>query len=335
MGPAITGLGFSVPGKLRTNDDPVFAWIKQNHPAYADSFKGFRDRRILAEGKALSALMSRAALAALADAGVAADEVGLILGLGSVGPLTSPNVLAEVHRDVGLPRGCQIIPLETEHTVFNDALVVADAMLRSRPGLRNALVVCGCDWSRHVSYHEATCIGAADGAGAAVVSLTDDPSCFRVVDSAVETDTSFVGAMRMAARATGIAEPAAPYDPTLYTTPLMYYGEEAQKAFQTFGVGVPPRLIAELLARNALSAAEICLIAHQASSVLTDAWLSAVGPGQFLTTIESYANMTIASVPVTLASRYGEIETSRLVLLTLGMQQQASAVLLARDPLPS
>lgn len=40
----VTGVGFAAPDQIRTNDAPVFEWIRTHTPSHADLFKGF-DRR--------------------------------------------------------------------------------------------------------------------------------------------------------------------------------------------------------------------------------------------------------------------------------------------------
>lgn len=326
----VKGVGFAVPDEIRGNDAPIFEWIKANKPPHSDLFAGFDQRRILAPGETLETLMATAATRAMADAGLAAGDIDLLIGVASVSDYVSPNGLVQLHQQLGLPARCQALPLGTEFTIFNDGLVLAEALIRTGRGLRNALIVCGCNWSRHVSYHEATCIGAADGAGAAVMAVTEDQDRFALVDVVTDTYTKYYGAMRMAIRQVGPIDPPPPYLPESFTTPLMYLGDEAAKQYQEYGAKVPPRIVDRLLRRNGLAADEITLIAHQASSVLIDAWTTAIKPGQYLSTLTEYANMTSASVPVTLAARYGEIARNNLVLLTIGMQQQTSAVLLRR-----
>ena len=326
----IKGVGFAVPEQVRTNDAPVFDWIKANPPPHTDLFQGFDQRRILAPGQPLVELMAEAAAAALVDAELGAGDIDLLIGAASVATYISPNDLVALHQTLNLPPRCQVLPLGTEFTIFNDGLVLAEALIRTGRGLRNALVVCGCNWSRHVSYHEATCIGAADGAGAAVMAVTDDPQRFALVDVVTDTDTGYFGAMHMSARPAGTIDPPPPYLAESFTTPLMYIGDEGASSYKEYGAKIPPRIVDRLLRRNGLAANEITLIAHQASSVLSGAWAEAIRPGQYLSTLTEYANMTSASVPVTLAALYPEIARDNLVLLTIGLQQQTSAVLLRR-----
>jgi 3-oxoacyl-[acyl-carrier-protein] synthase-3 len=327
----ITGVGFAVPRTVRKNDDPIFDWIHSNEPDYAALFKGFEERRVLAADETIVDLMATATRAALADAGLVTEDIDLLIGIASVSDFVTPNALVQVHRELGLPPRCQVLPIGTEFTTFNDSIVLAEAMIRTGRGIRNALIICGCNWTWHVSYHEATAIGAADGAGAAVIGVTARKDSFSFVDVVTETQTNFYGAMRMAGRSVKIISPPPPYPAEAYTTPLMYFGGEAAKSFNEFGEKAPPEIVHRLLKRNGVNPDEITIISHQTSSVLIDAWNAAIKPRQYLTTLKTFANMTVASVPVTLAARYDEIECDHLVLLTLGMQQQASAVLLRRQ----
>jgi 3-oxoacyl-[acyl-carrier-protein] synthase-3 len=326
----ITGLGFALPETVRRNDDPVFDWIRHNNPDYAKLFQGIDERRVLAPGESLDALMLAAAVQALDDAGLAPGTIDLLIGLVSVSDYVTPNALVKLHDDLGLPARCRVLPIGTEFTTFNDSLVLADAMIRTGSGIGNVLIACGCNWTRHVSYHEATSIGAADGAGAAIMSTLVDQRRFAFVDVVTETRSKYYGAMWMAGRESGQIEPPPPFPAELYTTPLMYFGADAAKSFAEFGETAPVRAVHSLLSRNGVKPDQITLISHQTSSVLSGAWDKAIGPGQYITTLKDYGNMTLASVPVTLAMRRSEIARDHLVLLTLGMQQQTSAVLMRR-----
>lgn len=327
----VNGLGFAVPETVRRNDDPIFDWIRKNNPDYAKLFQGIEERRVLAPGETLDGLMLAAASRALEEAELAPRDIDLLIGLASVSDYVTPNALVKLHADLGLPDHCQALPVGTEFTTFNDALVLADAMIRTGRGIGNVLIACGCNWTRHVSYHEATCIGAADGAGAAVMGPLVDRSRFALVDVVTDTQSKYYGAMWMGGRESGAIDPPPPYSPALYTTPLMYFGAEAAKSFAEFGEKAPVQAVQRLLSRNGVDPGAITLMSHQTSSVLIEAWGKAIGPGQYITTLTDFGNMTVASVPVTFAMRRREIAHDHLVLLTLGMQQQTSAVLLRRQ----
>ena len=149
----ILGVGHAVPALVRTNSDPAFSWLLAQRPENVDLFVGFEERRVLGVGESLGSLMAAAARA-LAIAGVAAGEVDLLLGYGSVGEYLEPNALAQVHRDLALPEDAWVLPVASGYTNFLDGLHLARALLESGRA-RRALVVCGCDWTRRVDYRRA------------------------------------------------------------------------------------------------------------------------------------------------------------------------------------
>ena len=326
---AVAGVGYSVPPLVRTNDDPVFDWLKQHQASGQDLFKGYKERRILAcpdnlsdLPRSLPDLMVPAARQALADAGLAPGQVEALLGDASVSEYYTPNELAEVHRRLGLPASAWIMPVN-QISGFNTSLLLAQGLVQAGR-CRNALIVCGCNWTRHVSYRTAQSVSAADGAGAAVVARTADRSRFAMADAESVCATADYGAMYMA------GDPVRTADGTCYTRPYFHITDAGLAAFKDFGEKAPADAANRLLARNGLNGSQICLISHQASRVLLDAWKSAVGPGQYLDTLESFANMVGANVPVNLAYHRDRVEKDELVLLAVGPEFTASALLLRR-----
>ncbi|MEG4516347.1 MULTISPECIES: 3-oxoacyl-[acyl-carrier-protein] synthase III C-terminal domain-containing protein [unclassified Microcoleus] len=329
-GIGIIGTGYAVPSQIRTNDDPIFDWLKQHPVPGQDLFKGYKERRVLSSGESVTELMVQAALVAIKDAGLNIGEIDALLGYDSVSEYLTPNGLAKVHQQLGLSPTTWIFPINDEYTNFNTGLLMANALVRARQ-VRNALVVCGCNWTRYVSYHTPQSISASDGAGAAVVGELRDPSQFTLVDAENSVYTKVYGCMYMQPDA--IARDAFDFQNNpeqIYTRPYFHITPTGQQAFVEFIEKEPPRLIHRLLERHGIRGADIALITHQASTVLMDAWASAIAPAQYLQTLETFANMTLASIPVNLAYFYREIKTEYLVLLGLGTELKTAALLLKR-----
>ncbi|MEG3922266.1 3-oxoacyl-[acyl-carrier-protein] synthase III C-terminal domain-containing protein [Microcoleus sp. POL10_C6] len=329
-GIAIIGTGYAVPSQIRTNDDPIFDWLKQHPVLDQDLFKGYKERRVLSSGESVTDLMVKAALVAIKDARLNIGEIDALLGYDSVSEYLTPNGLAKVHQQLGLSPTTWIFPINDEYTNFNTGLLMANALVRARQ-VRNALVVCGCNWTRYVSYHTPQSISASDGAGAAVVGELRDPSQFTLVDAENSVYTKVYGCMYMQPDA--IAPDALDFQNNLeqiYTRPYFHITPQGQQAFVEFIEKEPPILTHRLLERHGLRGADIALITHQASTVLMDAWASAIAPAQYLQTLETFANMTLASIPVNLAYFYREIKTEYLVLLGLGTELKTAALLLKR-----
>jgi 3-oxoacyl-[acyl-carrier-protein] synthase-3 len=326
---AVVGVGYCVPRIVRTNDDPIFNWLKQHQPPGQDLFRGYKERRILAcpecicdLPKTLADLMVPAALQALNQAGIGPSDVDAILGDASVSEYYTPNELADIHRRLGLPASAWIVPINLMAN-FNTSLLVADSLVRAGR-CRNVLIVCGCNWTRYVSYRTPQSISAADGAGAAVVARTSSATTFALVDAETIDETADYGSMYMA------GDPCRTADGPGFSPPYYHITDAGLTNFQIFGERAPAEAVNRLLQRNGLESRQICLISHQASRVLLDAWNAAIAPGQYLETLELFANMVAANVPVNLAYHFSRIEKNDLVLLAIGPEFMTSALLLKR-----
>ncbi|CAN5843306.1 MAG: 3-oxoacyl-ACP synthase [Gemmatimonadetes bacterium] len=328
----ILGAGYTVPANIRTNDDPIFDWLRQNTPPDQSLFVGYDRRHVLSPGETLDDIMIPAATRALDAAGVAARDIDLLLGYASVSEFIMPNALARVHHALNLPARCWILPLNNEYSNFNAAVVLATAMIESGRAA-NALIVCGGNWTQYVNYHTPQSVSAADGAGAAVVGRTADPSRFVVVDYENETQSGSYGVMYMqpdpitGTAATGAGTSAQP----AFTRPYFHITQAGFEEFQQFGGNVPPQVVKRLLDRHGLTGSDITLIAHQTSAGLITLWKNAIQPALFLESLQTMANMTLASIPVNLACFYDRIQTPHLVLLGIGPELHTNAVLLRRD----
>jgi 3-oxoacyl-[acyl-carrier-protein] synthase III len=308
--PAIVGTGFFVPPQVRDNDDPIFRTV----PPGEGLFDGYDERRVLGPGESVGWLMIEAGRAALQAAALEPSAVDILLGYGSVSRWVTPNVLAEVHDGLGLGARVPALPLADDFTNFNSAVIVADALIRTG-SVKTALIACGGNWTQHVDYHTEQAISAGDGAGAAVIAPSTDPRQWTLVDHEHVTESAWYGAMYM--------------DDTFQIT------QQGVAAFRAFGGGTAPTVMEALLDRNQIEdAASVTLITHQASSKLIDAWgqRPRLSGARFLNTIKQYGNPVLAGVPITLAALGGTIQTDSLILFCLGVQQQASAVLLERQP---
>ncbi len=317
---SILGTGYTVPASIRRNDDPIFDWLRAHQPAGQDLFKGYDERRVLSDGASLMDLLVPAALNALDAAGVSRRDIDLVLGDASVSEYITPNALARLHAELELPPHAWVLPINNEFSNFNAGLVMASALIDAGRA-HHALIVCGSNWTRFVDYHTAPSISAADGAGAAVVG--PGTRGFAVVDYETRNDTSYYGTMYM--------QPDV-IRPDEYTAPRYHITAAGQRGFVEFGEKQPIAVTLRLLERHGLGGADISLISHQASSVLSDLWVSAIRPAQYLHTLPLLANMTVANLPVNLAYFHDRIEKDHLVLLGIGPDMHTNALLLRRQP---
>jgi 3-oxoacyl-[acyl-carrier-protein] synthase-3 len=334
----ITGRGYALPQTKRSNDDPVFSWLRSNDPSSLNHyFTGYMTRHVLGPDENVVDLMVSASEDAMQMACLRSRDVDLLLGFASVSRYIMPNELAEVHQRLGLGQHCWVVPINSEYSNFNASVVFADAVVHSGRA-RNALIVCGGNWSQYVNYHTSASVSAGDGAGAAVMQPTSDASTFRVVDIETITNTRNTwGHMMMAADYIGTAptlslpvQGGALNDPGVFTQPYFHLDSDGIKEFTSFGVCAPIDATRQLLLRNVLHSEEVTIICHQTSRYLMDRWSQELAPHKLVDTLSTFANMTLATIPVNLAFAYDQIETDYLVLLGIGPELHSNALLMRR-----
>lgn len=314
----ILGLGHALPEQVRHNDDPIFDDLRRSAAAGAQSeqalFYGNRERRYLASEESLAGLTAQAGSAALNDAGLKAQDVHRLYGYLSVSDYIAPNALYDVHRRMGLPESALVVPVQSEFSNFLLSFVLASEAIRCGQS-QHALLVAGSGWTRNMDYTQGHAIGIGDGAGAAVIGLSDR---LALVDWAADTFSQEYGAMTMRRW----PDKALDY-PTYGIDP-----SAGVQAFLSTGMDGPPKLVQRLLAKNGVSASDMTLITHQATRKLMDHWAERIQPRAYLDTYEELGNMVIASIPVTLAKRVREVETPWLVLVGLGIGAHQMALLI-------
>ncbi len=162
----ITGLGVNVPDRIVTNDelarhvDTSDEWIRER--------TGIRERRMASEGEALTDIALPAARAALADAGVAASEIDLLICATVTPDMMFPTSSALMADTLG-STDAAAYDLLAGCTGFMYAVAQAYGMLAS--GLsRRALVIGGDVLSSLLDWNDrSTLVIFGDGAGAVVM----------------------------------------------------------------------------------------------------------------------------------------------------------------------
>jgi 3-oxoacyl-[acyl-carrier-protein] synthase-3 len=162
----ITGLGVHVPDKVMTNDE--LAEIVDTSDAWIQERTGIRERRIASQDEALTDVALPAARDALADAGVAAEDIDLLVCATVTPDMMFPTSSAILADTLGMPRAAAY-DLLAGCTGFVYAIAQAYGMLAS--GLsRRALVVGGDVLSKILDWEDrSTLVLFGDGAGAVVM----------------------------------------------------------------------------------------------------------------------------------------------------------------------
>jgi len=338
--PRIIGSGWQVPRTIRKNEDPIFNWLHDNKPDLKKQFAGYDKRHVLAEGENLIDIMLPAALKALHNANKKPEEIDLLIGIGSVSEYIMPNMLTEVHKRLGLPSNVWVIPVANDYSNFGSSLFFADSLIAANR-VKNVLICIGGNWTRNVNYHTAQSISAADGAGAAVMSLSEDESKWYVADQCTVTDSSYFGSMYSKGLPTTVNPPITMegaegvYYKELFSPHFFQITPEGQVGFREFGGARALSAVTDLLKKNDLSPADMSFMPHQTSQVLINMWCEKLKPpaGQVLSTIKEFANMTVATPALNFAffEEKDEIEKDNLVVMALGADMHCNAMLLKRN----
>jgi len=322
--PAVIATGSKVPEKIRTNDDPIFGYLKSH--GGSKLFTGYKERRVLGPEEFVEDIMVEASTRALASANLDVGDIDLVLGYASVGRWEAPNQLTHAVKNLGIRTSVPVIPVNNEFAVFTAGLTMASLFVESGRA-KNALICVGTNWTRYVDYETQPAISAGDGAAAAVVANSSDPARFVVKDHMVNYYPEYLGGMYMAAD-----EVTPPDDPPSYRSPTFHLNDLGIAGFKDAGANGPVDMTRKIVANNGLELSEITFIGHQASQVLNDHWKSSLGlrEDQFMTTIARYANMTSASVGVNFDRCYDNITTDHVVIMALGLDIAVHVVLLER-----
>lgn len=162
----ITGLGHYVPERVLTNFD--LEKIVETNDEWIRSRTGIKERHIVAEGESTADLAYEAAVAALQDANMGADEIDLIIVATCTPDFQFPATAALVQDRLGAK--CAAFDLEAACSGFVYGLVVASQFIATG-AMRNVLVIGAEVMSRVVDWTDRnTAVLFGDGAGAAVVS---------------------------------------------------------------------------------------------------------------------------------------------------------------------
>ena len=163
---AIVGLGTYVPEGVVTNGD--LEKLVETSDQWIRERTGIERRHFAAKGTTTYSLATAAGRAALADAGVAAEELDMILVATSTPDAPFPSTACRVQGELGVP-GAVAFDLLAACTGFVYGLSVADAYIAS--GRAETVLVIGAEvLSRNLDWGKrGTAVIFGDGAGAAVL----------------------------------------------------------------------------------------------------------------------------------------------------------------------
>ena len=169
---SVTGTGLYAPDRVVSN-----AYFNELYGEDVDSFlrehRNIHERRYAADGQSTSDLATEAARDALADAGLTATDVDLIVVSTDTPDFISPSTSAVVQDKLGAPNAATF-DINTACAGFVTALDTGRKFLEADPQYEHVLVIGAYLMSRFIDFDAKNIASLfADGAGAAVLSATD------------------------------------------------------------------------------------------------------------------------------------------------------------------
>ena len=302
----IKGVGGYLPARVVTNAD--LAKLVDTSDAWITERTGIKERRIAAEGELTSTMGAIAARAALDDAGLAPEDIDLIILATSTPDQTFPASAVAVQAELGITQGAAF-DVQAVCSGFIFALTTADNYLKSGM-FKRALVIGAEAFSRILDWEDrSTCVLFGDGAGAVVVEAQKL--------NGVMTDR---GILATCLRSDGR------YRDKLYvdggpssTGTVGHLRMDGPEVFR-HAVTKISEVIGTILDQAGYKASDIdWFVPHQANKRILDGAAKKLGldKNRIIITLDKHANTSAASIPLALntARADGRIKTGDLVLL--------------------
>lgn len=306
----LLGTGAYVPEQVRTNAD--FAEYLDTNDEWIVTRTGIRERHYAAPDQAASDLAIIACQRALDDANLTIKDVDLILCATATGDHQFPATACFIH--AGLDAGeIPAFDVSAACSGFLYALTVASSMLVA--GMYKRVLVVGAEaLTRFADMQDrTTCVLFGDAAGAAVVTLADQPNqgirYWSLGTDGTKSKLIWVpsGGSRLPSSETTIAER------------LGFLHMKGREVFK-FAVVKMQQLIDDALAELSISPDELAMIIpHQSNLRIIESARERLGLSRdkVAINIERYGNTSAASVMLSLdeALRSGRLKTGDLILL--------------------
>ncbi len=307
---AILGTGSYAPQRVMTNED--LAELVDTSDDWIISRTGIKERHIAAEGEMTSDLAAAAARAAIADAGIAIDQVDLIIVATVTGDMPMPATACIVQAKLGARPDAACFDVQAACSGFIYALDTAWAMLQSGR-YRHAIVIGAeklssvLDWSDRT-----TCVLFGDAAGAVVIGPRPEGATAEIQGARLYSEGGNTELLCIPGGGSNHPTPGTD-DPPRH---IQMRGREVFK----FAVREMEDAARDILEQHGVEADEVsCVIPHQANLRIIDAIAQylEIPVDRFFVNLDRYGNTSAASIPLALdeARRVGRIKPGDLTLL--------------------
>jgi 3-oxoacyl-[acyl-carrier-protein] synthase-3 len=301
----ITGTGSYLPKKVLTNAD--LEKIVETTDEWITERTGIKKRHIAEDGETTCDLAEQAARNAIDAAGLDIKDIDLIVVATTTPDRIFPSTACLLQQRLDI-HGCAAFDVQAVCTGFIYALGVADKFIQTGSA-KNALVVGAETMSRTVDWTDrTTCVLFGDGAGAVVLSASDEPG---IMSTHLHADGKYEALLTVPA---GVSE-----QPERFRQGEAFMQMKGNEVFK-MAVNTLGRIVDETLEANNLQKSDIdWLVPHQANIRIINATAKKLSMpmDNVVVTVDEHGNTSAASVPLALdiAVRDGRIQRGQTVLL--------------------
>lgn len=297
----IIGTGSYLPDRIMPNAE-LEAMVDTSDD-WIQARTGIQQRHIAREDESTCDMAEAATKKALDAAGVSAQEIDLIVFATSTPDLIYPSTACLLQARLGLHNGCPAFDIQAVCSGFIYALNIVDQYVKT--GAARCALVIGADCnSRILDWSDrGTCVLFGDGAGAVVVSASDNPGIYH---SRIHADGSYAEMLQVPS---GVSRPTGdPY--------VRMHGGEVFK----FAVNIMGKMVEDVLAATGMTKADIdWLVPHQANLRIISATAKKLGlpMERVIVTLQEQGNTSAASIPLALdiGIRDGRIKAGDRILM--------------------
>ena len=306
----VAGTGSYLPELRLTNQDLVERLAKtglETSDEWIKTRSGISARHFAAENELTSDLAVKASQAALASAGIASDDLDLIILATSTPDHLGgfPSTACVVQDKLGAHSACAAFDVQAVCAGFTYALAIADAFIRAG-SYRKVLVIGSETFSRILNFQDrGTCVLFGDGAGAVVLEASNQAG---ILSTALHAD----GSQRDI-----LCVPGRSGNGQVHGSPFMTM--DGQAVFK-LAVKVLEQVAHEALTKANLKPEQIdWLVPHQANIRIMEGTAKKMGMSmdKVIVTVHEHGNTSAASIPLALDAgvRSGQIKRGQRLLL--------------------
>ena len=304
----ITGLGKYVPPKVLTNKD--LEKIVDTNDEWITSRTGIKERHIVEDDVSTSDIAYQAALEALENSGLAAEDIDLIIVATVTPDMSFPATACLIQERIGASKAAAF-DLEAGCSGFVYSLSVASQFIETGV-YQNALVIGAETLSKITDWEDrGTCVLFGDGAGAAVLQTTEKGGML-----AFDLGADGSGSKSLYLPAGGSLKPSSKQS---IEEKEHFIKMEGNQVFK-FAVKIMGQASVDVLEKAGLTPEDIdLLVPHQANTRIINAAANRLKleDDKVFINLPKYGNTSSASIPIALyeARENGLVKNGNTIVL--------------------